>query len=326
MICSICQSEMLEPVQGLFALPTVTSDCRPWIHGKSVEICSGCGVMHRVIEPAYKKVYNTIYDDYKSYPEPSGRTEKILRFIKDKILEPKSILDVGCGQGEGIKILQEQFPDAAVFGYEPTIHDKRPNGRFDLITLFHVLEHVDDLQEMLAYIKSSLTSKGYVLIQVPYTELWPFDLILADHIWHFSGKALIHLFTGNGLHVTGVGNDVIRKEITLLARPIDKKIMPPLIGRSPQPEIDWILNFKKKLDGIDKAVAVYGTGPAAAWAGSILGHHVKYHIDDDKNRQDLFNGYIVTSPIACKLPVVAPFPDWQLPDIKAKHPTLKFIC
>ena len=38
-----------------------------------------------------------------------------------------------------------------------------------------------------------------------------------------------------------------------------------------------------------------------------------------------FNGKSVFPPIAARLPVVAPFPDWQLPEIKAAHPELRFL-
>ena len=184
MNCQICMSPMSKPVKELFALPTVTSDCRSWPDGKSVEVCYDCGVMHCVTN----KDFSGIYDDYVSYPEPTGRTKKILDSISHNIPSPKKILDVGCGEGAGVKIMEQYFPNAQVYGYEPTICAERPKDKFDLITLFHVLEHVEDLHEMLSYVKSSLADGGHVLIQVPYTAMWPFDLILADHWWHFTKK------------------------------------------------------------------------------------------------------------------------------------------
>lgn len=325
MKCPICSSDMSEPIKELFGLPTIASDCRPWIHGRSVEICSGCGVMHRVVEPAYKDIYDKVYLDYVNYPEPTGRTAKILEFIKDKILDPKRILDIGTGNGSGLEVLSRQFPVAVISGYEPnnSVYAQKPNDKFDLITLFHVFEHVENLHEMLAYIKLSLTDDGHVLIQVPYTAMWPFDLIIADHIWHFNKESLIQLFNKCGLPIINIGNDIIKKEITILA--IHGNDHNSLFEKEPKNNsIDWLLSYKKYLSTITNLVAVYGTGPAAAWAGNILGDRVVCYLDDDENRHGEFNGKNVFPPIVCRLPVVMPFPDWQLSEVKKNHPELKY--
>ena len=133
MNCHICSSSMSAPFQPLFHLPSVTSDCRPWSVGRSVQICSGCGVMKRVIHSLAVDDFRKVYDDYVSYPEPEGRTAKILDFVKDKMPTPKSVLDVGTGTGAGLEVLQSHYPDARVKGYEPTIDKERPFGKFDLI-------------------------------------------------------------------------------------------------------------------------------------------------------------------------------------------------
>lgn len=321
MICEICSSIPHEPDEQLFALPTITSDCRPWGAGKSVSVCPMCGVMKRVTNPA--EYFSNVYKDYVSYPEPAGRTKKILDFISDRMPIPKSVLDAGCGQGGGLKVLQDKYPDADVSGYEPTIGMSRPQGKFDLITLFHVLEHVEDLHEMLAYIKSSLNENGHVLIQVPYTLMWPFDLIIADHVWHFNKLSLAALFEKNGFEVIYGGNDIIRKELTLLAS--CHRITTSVISPERNIAIDWLLYYREFLDTITQPIAIYGTGPAAAWVGNILGDKVGYYIDDDASRHGLFNGKTVLSPQNEHLPIVAPFPEWQLEPIKKNNPHLRFL-
>ena len=114
---------------------------------------------------------------------------------------PKTILDIGCGKGDGLLTMAGLFQGSNITGYEPTTDDKRPTGKFDLITLFHVFEHVEDLHEMLAYIKSSLTENGHVLIQVPYATMWPFELIIADHEWHFTVQSLDIILDSNDFKV-----------------------------------------------------------------------------------------------------------------------------
>lgn len=324
MTCPICSSKMSVPVQELFGLPSVTSDCRKWWSGRSVKICEGCGVMQRVIKECVD--FKSIYKNYVSYPEPEGRTRKILEFVKGKMPEPKRVLDIGAGTGDGMRTINGVYPDAIVFGYEPTINPERPIDKFDLITLFHVFEHVEDLHEMLSYIKSSLTENGHVLIQVPYTAMWPFDLVIADHEWHFTKAALMTLLNRCGFFVDYLENEIIKKEITLFAHPAEVASPIWIDGKSKNPPYDWLLSFKKKLDNVNEKVAVYGTSVSAMWTGNILGDKVSYYLDDDpKRRTNQFNGCMVYPPLFCGLPVVAPFPDWQLPEIKKLHPELKFL-
>lgn len=323
MQCEICSSEMSNPNNALFSLPSITSDCRSWNPGRSVQICSGCGVMHRVTNPFAD--FKSIYANYKSYPEPEGRTKKILEFITTKDLKPQLVLDIGSGAGAGLEILSEHFPAASIAGYEPNNGKLlvRPVGKFDLITLFHVLEHVKDLNEMLVYIKSSLAPNGHVLIQVPYTIMWPFDLAIADHMWHFNKSSLAVLLLKNGFKAIYLGNDIIKKELTVLAA-IGEMKSDVFIEEKPQFAINWLLNYKSFLDSINERVAVYGTGPAAAWAGNILGDKVVYYLDDDIKRIGTFNGKRVYRPYK-EFPIVAPFPNWQLEEIKNRKPELKFL-
>ncbi len=325
MNCPICSSPMSEPVQELFALPSVASDCRPWSAGRSVQICPGCGVMKRVTNGQFD---HDVYKEYTSYPEPTGRTKKVLEFVKDKMSAPESILDIGCGKGDGLVELANQYPLAKVKGYEPTVHSERPTGKYDFITLFHVFEHVEDLHEMLSYIKSSLTENGYVLIQVPYAAMWPFDLIITDHEWHFGINVLIDLLIANGFDVKYGGNGCIRKEITLVAAlgvGNRDKTYCEYWGLPDIDPINWLLSFKSKLDSINKPVAVYGTSVSAMWAASILGKKVVCYLDDDPKRIGEFNGKPVEHSYLCSLPIVAPFPDWQLLEIKTKNPNLRFL-
>lgn len=323
MICQICSS-ITSVVPELYALPSITSDCRKWDSGRSVQICSGCGVLKRNFGSEFS---TDIYRDYISYPEPSGRTEKILKFVKDKIPEPKTILDVGTGEGSGLFVLSQQFPSSMILGYEPN-GDKfttRPESKFDLITLFHVLEHVEDLNGMLEYIKSSLSKNGTLLIQIPLHYLWPFDLVIADHIWHFTMGSLTTLLDKAGFGVVYIGAHAILKELTVVAN-IGKTLNPTCIEESPVTAINWLLNYKKYLDAIDEPICVYGTGPAAAWTGNILGDKVISYLDDDVNRQQkIFNSKRVEAPFQCDFPIVAPFPDWQIGVIKKQNPSLRFL-
>lgn len=326
MICPICNSMMSEPIKELFALPSVTSDCRPWGNGRSVCVCNGCGVMRRAIK--YDTLFDHVYDNYKSYPEPDGRTRKIIEYTENKMSSPRFVLDIGTGEGDALYVLAKKYPKAIIQGFDPhssnsVVLKERPNRKYDLVTMFHVLEHIDDIHEMLSYVKSILTQNGHLLIQIPLAEMWPFDLVISDHFWHFNVPSIVKFLRKNGLGINYIGSDVIKKELTVLASWNGASIV--ISPEKSRDSINWIINYKKFLDMVDEGVSVYGTGPAAAWAGGILGDKVYTYLDDDFARIGTFNGKSVQPPEECSIPVVAPFPDWQLPFIKVKHSQLRFL-
>ena len=79
--------------------------------------------------------------------------------------------------------------------------------KFDVITLWHVLEHIPDLYAFLNEVGDKLNSKGELLIAVPnyksfdanfYKNYWAaYDV--PRHLWHFSPESLEKLFLNFGM-------------------------------------------------------------------------------------------------------------------------------
>ena len=77
------------------------------------------------------------------------------------------------------------------------------NKKFDVITMWHVLEHVENLQEYIQQIKELLKENGTLIIAVPnyksydayyFKEFWAaYDV--PRHLWHFSQKSITKLFS-----------------------------------------------------------------------------------------------------------------------------------
>lgn len=366
--CKICDSDCFPAVDELFAIPSITSDCRPWIAGRSVVLCKECGVMEREVLSKNYGAFEDVYKEYEMFKHskvssdqvnfsqhsaPEGRTQKILKFITEKVsITPSSVLDMGSGSGAGLIALAHQFPRASVFGFEPydkpverqkslphnivSIFNKRPEDgkKYDLITLFHVFEHVVDVDELLAYIASVLTPGGHLLIQVPYAICGAFDLVIADHIWHFSKKSLLQLFNKTGFSIVYIGNHVIKKELTLLAiLGPQKNYLLPSSDETQQcrESIAFLLQYKLFLDSMKappNSLAIYGTGPAAAWAGQILSDRVFAYLDDDPERiGSKFNSKPILSPknFDTAIKVIAPFPEYQAKWIADKNPKLNIV-
>lgn len=80
-------------------------------------------------------------------------------------LQPKSVLDYGCGKGTLLKALSQKYPNIKFYGYDPAIlgKDILPEVSYvDLIINTDVLEHIpeDEIESVVAKIRS-LSDKVY---------------------------------------------------------------------------------------------------------------------------------------------------------------------
>lgn len=128
-----------------------------------------------------------------------------------------TLLDIGAGTGEFLRVAQEK--GWAVSGVEPNIRardfaqEKNITLResisifagqtFDVVTLWHVLEHMPDLQNTIQRIEQLVKEEGTLIIAVPnfnsfdakyYKNFWAaFDV--PRHLWHFSQDAMRRIFS-----------------------------------------------------------------------------------------------------------------------------------
>ena len=129
-----------------------------------------------------------------------------------------SILEIGCGPGFMLKEFENLKWD--IYGTERNkeqiniakkntkhlkvvndIDDFKKNEKFDLIILFHVLEHVDDPIMMIEKIKKILKRNGILIISVPNLGSWQslvfknnwYHLDVPRHLFHFEKNNLLKL-------------------------------------------------------------------------------------------------------------------------------------
>ena len=87
-----------------------------------------------------------------------------------------------------------------------SLKDIGSDKKFDLITLWHVLEHLPNPKETIRNLKGRLNAKGLLVLAVPnlnsfdasyYQEFWAgYDL--PRHLWHFSNKGLQKIIENSG--------------------------------------------------------------------------------------------------------------------------------
>ena len=185
------------------------------------------------VEPYYEA------ENYISHSD-GGTTlfEKIYQKVKKVSLGRKStlikkyagnnpkLLDVGAGTGEFL--LHVKHRGWEVFGVEPNSSARAlaerkgiqmqvdlescTEGKFQIITLWHVLEHLPNLKDSIKSLAHLLEDKGTLLVSVPnfksydakyFCEFWAgFDV--PRHLWHFSKTAIKELFLEQHLEIKQV--------------------------------------------------------------------------------------------------------------------------
>jgi 2-polyprenyl-3-methyl-5-hydroxy-6-metoxy-1,4-benzoquinol methylase len=168
-------------------------------------------------------------EDYISHTDNKRSLfEKLYHFIKSIALKNKlnlinslqpqkgRILDIGAGTGEFLSVAKNN--GWQTIGVEPSDRAKSiainkgvsfvsatselENHSFDIISMWHVLEHVPDLDQQIKELKRLLKPTGTLIIAVPnfksfdakhYGKFWAaFDVPI--HFWHFSKTAIKLLF------------------------------------------------------------------------------------------------------------------------------------
>ncbi|MDP4281012.1 MAG: class I SAM-dependent methyltransferase [Bacteroidota bacterium] len=205
----------------------------------SIVKCSGCGFKFTNPRPAkneIEKYYNT--NEYLSHDtEKNDPITLIYRTIRDINIRSKfnlvkrystgyNLLDIGCGTGEFIQYCEKN--GYIVNGIEPNekarkhaldnngipvfdeshLDDEQDAGK-DVVTLWHVIEHVHDLNERMKQIHRLLKKEGTLIIAVPnnnspdcrkYGRLWAaWDV--PRHLYHFETSTMKHLAENYGFEI-----------------------------------------------------------------------------------------------------------------------------
>jgi 2-polyprenyl-3-methyl-5-hydroxy-6-metoxy-1,4-benzoquinol methylase len=159
-----------------------------------------------------KSILDKIYQTVKNYT-----LKRKLSLINSFKNQTKNILDVGAGTGDFLNVCKNNGWNT--IGVEPNINainiaaakgvfleenlDKIQDKKFDIITLWHVLEHVEMLSDYILKLKELLSDNGRLIVAVPnhksydafhYKEFWAaFDV--PRHLWHFSQTSIHKIFS-----------------------------------------------------------------------------------------------------------------------------------
>jgi len=204
MTCPICQQD---DATAFAAFPRFT-----------VEECGGCGFKFvDVTAPDYPENAQYVHD------EPIGAVRPhqphLMRRVRDIMRlrpPPASALDIGCGKGEMPLLLAEHGYRAA--GLEMKQHyveylcQRHPGPRwlacdvaqlantgelFDVISLYHVLEHVARPLEFLGHVRRICAPGALMVVEVP--NAGGFEARLKGRKWHYYKVDHVSYFTERDL-------------------------------------------------------------------------------------------------------------------------------
>ena len=176
--------------------------------------------------------------DYISHTDgKKSLFEKMYQFVKGIALKNKlklinsesqkgTVLDIGAGVGDFLVTAKNDGWN--IIGTEPSEKAKAiainkgvsfvrdlseiENHSLDVITMWHVLEHVPNLEHQMSELKRMIKPNGTIIIAVPnfnsfdanyYGKYWAaFDVPI--HLWHFSKTAIQKLFSKHDLELVKV--------------------------------------------------------------------------------------------------------------------------
>ena len=181
---------------------------------------------------AKQSLMDKVYQLVKNYT-----IKQKVRLINSLETNQNSILDIGCGTGDflvackkngwkidGIepnnrarkislkKLNFDKRNNNSIILYIDPIELLNKNKKYDIITMWHVLEHVPNLNDYISNLKKLLKPKGILIIAVPnyksydanyYGKFWAaYDV--PRHLWHFSKKSIKLFFERENMEIVKI--------------------------------------------------------------------------------------------------------------------------
>lgn len=193
--------------------------------------CPHCGLIYVDPQPPLadlKRYYPAGHQQAEPAAYELMDAKARVRFVAQHVpAKPGLALDVGCGKGLLLQGLRER--DWQVYGTElseisssharskgltvyTSMVEEAPfeAGSFDLITLFHVLEHLPQPKNTISVLFTLLRPGGSLLIEVPNIGSWYaksfgddwFHYDVPRHLFHFNPQTLHQLISNAGFVIT----------------------------------------------------------------------------------------------------------------------------
>jgi 2-polyprenyl-3-methyl-5-hydroxy-6-metoxy-1,4-benzoquinol methylase len=206
----------------------------------SIVSCNNCGFKFTNPRPPEEELYKYYEsDDYISHTNKGNNLlNNLYKLARVYTMQQKSqllrkwshkgkLLDIGCGTGDflsynkqlgwsvsGVEV-NEKARQQAEIQLQQNIYtslQEVSEKKFQAISMWHVLEHVGELEQSCRQIVELLDSKGTLVVAVPnceaydaeyYQEYWAaYDV--PRHLYHFTPQSMERLWKGFGLRIKAI--------------------------------------------------------------------------------------------------------------------------
>jgi 2-polyprenyl-3-methyl-5-hydroxy-6-metoxy-1,4-benzoquinol methylase len=156
--------------------------------------CTSCSMEFAwPMQPGSEEFYEWVSRQARYYPTSRWEWHVVVKKLTQQKSSLLTILDVGCGEGEFLTMIQ-QIPNVVAVGVDATRKSvaecrarnlqvyhglverylEEPNvgfKTFDVITLFHCLEHVRDPKHLIVTLLELLKPIGKIIVSTPYSPM-----------------------------------------------------------------------------------------------------------------------------------------------------------
>ena len=276
--------------------------------GVALEVCqcSGCGLVQISNDPVpyYKEVIRAaaFSDEMKGF-----RRKQFGSFIQKYSLKGKKVIEIGCGRGEYLSLMQQFGVDAYGLEHsEESVMQCIKNGLkvsrgfvessnyrinhvpFDAFYMLNFLEHLPDPNSTLRGIFNNLTDDAVGLVEVPNFDMILrnklFSEFIGDHLFYFTKETLSSTLKQNGFEIiecNEVWHDYIISAIVKKREKLDISHFYKYQEQLKNEIEEYIRRFK------DKKVAIWGAGHQALAIISLtnLAGKIRYVVDSAPFKQ-----------------------------------------
>ncbi|MBS1486076.1 MAG: class I SAM-dependent methyltransferase [Bacteroidetes bacterium] len=214
-------------------------ECEDYLvtHSKfTLQKCAACGFTLTNPQPSPADI--GIYYESENYISHTGGKKSLFdrayTFVRSKMLKTKrilieknstgrTILDIGCGTGDFLNEMKKN--GWASVGVEPSATARQKaqekdlriieniegldNTQYDIVTLWHVLEHLHSPDAQLKKIHQLLKNTGKLIVALPNLESYDANYYQAywagydvpRHLWHFNKSTIRKILEANGFQL-----------------------------------------------------------------------------------------------------------------------------
>lgn len=173
--------------------------------------------------------------------------------------------------------------------------NEKIDEKFEMISLLHCLEHLVDGSDILQDLSVKLSENGILFIQVPNAKVNPFDLLIYDHVFHFTPATLSEKLKRAGFERVCILSSDDEKEISMVAGPgVPDELLCDGDNQHADDGLELFranVSFLKRceekflsLKRDNRKLGIFGTSIAGTWLSASCDGIHDFFVDEDVER------------------------------------------